>query len=42
MAKLAEDYEWVEEESFRLVQERFDIEVRNRRIKELYDLALGG
>jgi len=30
------------EESFRLVQERFDIEVRNRRIKELYDLALGG
>ena len=28
--------------SFQVVREKFDIEVRNRRIKELYDRALGG
>ncbi|MBL8000649.1 MAG: glycosyltransferase family 4 protein [Flavobacteriales bacterium] len=30
------------EQSFQVVREKFDIEVRNRRIKELYDRALGG
>lgn len=29
------------EQSFQVVREKFDIEVRNRRIKELYDRALG-